>query len=141
MADIQIPTNYTTATIRPYLAYTALVTQTGTDVPVSEVLENTIQASDTWQRTSPGSYKLPTTYPYTSKIFVSGFPDGSGNGYAWVPISDAGSVQGYWFIYWYDDSGFISFGINSKDAQGAAVELSTLLGGSVLSFPEIRVYP
>lgn len=43
---------------RPYLVYTALLTQTGTSAPVATVLENTLGFTPTWVYNVAGSYFL-----------------------------------------------------------------------------------
>ncbi|MDV6170246.1 hypothetical protein R1T16_17550 [Flavobacterium sp. DG1-102-2] len=43
---------------RPYKVYTALITQSGTNAPVANVLENTIGGSPTWSYSSTGQYRL-----------------------------------------------------------------------------------
>ena len=59
---ISISSNNTTDTITvsgtasPYLVYTAILRQTGTDDPVATVLANTLSADIVWTRTSAGVY-------------------------------------------------------------------------------------
>lgn len=43
--------------------YKALLSQTGTDAPVATVLENTLEGTLTWARTSDGLYTLTSTNP------------------------------------------------------------------------------
>jgi hypothetical protein len=60
----------------PYLVYTALLTQTGTDAPVATVLENTIDVTLQWVYLAPGQYRLalpsfPSSGPFiVGKTFV-----------------------------------------------------------------------
>jgi hypothetical protein len=48
----------TVASIKPYKVYTALLTQSGTNVPVATVLENTLGGVPTYQRNTQGAYQL-----------------------------------------------------------------------------------
>lgn len=63
---------------RPYKAYVALLTQSGTNAPVATVLENTI-GNIVWTRTSPGIYigTLTGAFPI-EKTFIMAIVGGSG---------------------------------------------------------------
>lgn len=45
-----------TSAVRPYLVYTALLTQSGTSAPTATVLENTLGGTVVWTRSSTGIY-------------------------------------------------------------------------------------
>jgi hypothetical protein len=53
--------------LRGYKAYSALLTQTGTNAPVATVLENTLQDTLTWTRFGVGQYFI--TSP--ARVFVA----------------------------------------------------------------------
>lgn len=46
-----------TSAVRPYLVYTALISQSGTSAPTEIVLENTLGATATWSRSAAGTYQ------------------------------------------------------------------------------------
>lgn len=56
---------------RPYKVYTALLTQTGTDAPVANVLENTFNEIFTWTRDGVGIYTVNklTGFPTNTAIY------------------------------------------------------------------------
>ncbi len=56
----------------PYLVYTALLTQSGTDAPVATVLENTLGGTVVWTRTGDGQYTGTLAGAYTeNKTYIS----------------------------------------------------------------------
>ena len=50
----------------PYLVYTALLTQSGTDAPVATVLENTLGGTPVWSRQASGTFRATLTNLFTS---------------------------------------------------------------------------
>lgn len=60
------------ASDRPYKVYTALITQSGTDAPIANVLENTLGTTVTWTRVGAGYYKatISTGLFMTAKLAV-----------------------------------------------------------------------
>lgn len=57
----------------PYKVYTATVTQTSTDAPVSVVLQNTFDSLPTWSYFSDGIYQLvfaPGTFTDQDKVWI-----------------------------------------------------------------------
>jgi len=54
-----------------YLVYTALLTQSGTDAPVANVLENTLGGTVVWARDNAGSYTATLSNAFTAnKTFL-----------------------------------------------------------------------
>jgi hypothetical protein len=57
---------------RPYKVYTALLTQTGTNAPVAIVLDNTLDGTIIWTRTTDGIYVGTLAGAFvTNKTFVN----------------------------------------------------------------------
>ena len=58
---------------KPYLVYTALLTQTGTNDPVATVLENTLGGTVVWSRLGTGSFRatLAGAFTLNKTIFYS----------------------------------------------------------------------
>ena len=50
----------------PYLVYTALLTQSGTDAPVATVLENTLGGTVVWSRDASGIYVATLSGAFTA---------------------------------------------------------------------------
>lgn len=133
--------NWQTASEKiPYKVYTASLGQTGTDVPVAEVLENTI-GNITFTRISPGGYQINLPYKVKgSKIFIPGFGSWSGSANPYIVIWDGTTVVGYVTLYPYDyDEPTDKIYIESIDNTGIAIELSSLINTTKLYF-EFRVY-
>lgn len=57
---------------RPYKVYTFTMTQSGTDAPVPNELENTFDGTLSWSRTGTGDYLLTSTDPefVEGKVFM-----------------------------------------------------------------------
>lgn len=69
IVDLLTAENYDS---RPYKVYTALLTQTGTDAPVAIVLENTLDGTIIWTRTTDGIYVGTLAGAFvTNKTFVN----------------------------------------------------------------------
>lgn len=62
--------------LKPYKVYTALLTQSGSNAPVANVLENTIGGSLVWSRADSGDYRLEgdnnQTFPYNKTVAFIG---------------------------------------------------------------------
>jgi hypothetical protein len=85
-----------------YRSYTALLTQSGTDVPVATVLENTIGDIIITRDFGPGEYgiTLDGGFP-VDKTFIVGFGRVYGNNTTTQPITDGGDVTGYYNFYYF----------------------------------------
>lgn len=96
--------------LRPYKAYVALVTQTGTNAPTSIILQNDFASVPTWTRTGVGSYNLAfpnssltpnKTVPSTNSKQVFNrliVDDGSGSaGVGYCYKSDLNNIKLYSF--------------------------------------------
>jgi hypothetical protein len=66
--------------LRPYKVYTALVSQSGTDVPTSIILENTFGQTPTWVRADAGQYVLNFTGSPLTENKTTPTPAGSSTG-------------------------------------------------------------
>jgi hypothetical protein len=111
--------------VKPYKVYTALLTQTGTDVPVPTVLENTLFDNLFFEYENVGSYLLSgVDYPALFKnnktvVFIgNSYPSTSNIYYNTAYPADEGSIRINTFID----------GVLSNNATGDFVPI------------EIRVY-
>lgn len=80
----------------PYLVYTALLSQSGTDAPVATVLENTLGGTVVWTRNDVGDYTgtLAGVFTVNKTWFATpGFDWSSSLKYANIGRVDADSVQ------------------------------------------------
>lgn len=103
---------------RPYKVYTALLTQSGTSVPVATVLENTLGGTVVWTRTSNGIYVGTLAGVFTvNKTFTTN-TFGSFSGFAQFSSSSVNTVN-----------------INTTNSSGTLTD--GLLNGNSI---EIRVY-
>lgn len=103
---------------RPYKAFVARVTQTGTSAPATTVMENQLSAAPVFARTGTGVYTVTLTGAFpTAKTWVS------------VHTNAAGRVQ-----IAYTSANVIT--ISTFDAAAAAAD--AILSSAAL---EIRVYP
>jgi hypothetical protein len=130
------------STTSTYTVYTATLTQDGTDAPVANVLENTI-IGGVWSRPGvlPGIYILTNegAFPNNKTICVP-FAQTSNDISAMIPISDGGSIVGYYTMR----TGALSpdaIQLQVYDSTFNNVDLSELGTGSIYLFVEIRVYP
>lgn len=125
-----------------YKVYTALLTQSGTSIPITEVLENTIgNISLTRDDDYPGEYGIVLDSGFSlNKTFITGFGRYYGLGsITWIPIigSVIGGVLGYYTFYLYPDNNTIYS--QFIDLNGNRVDLSYF--GDTTQIPiEIRVY-
>jgi hypothetical protein len=122
-----------------YLSYVALFNQTGTDAPDVTELQNTI-VGGVWSRTTTGRYKITNTgaFPF-GKTHISGMCNYQGNWATMIPVGfDGTGVQGYIQMYQQSEDVIV---IDVYNSAGGLIEYSTLMAGSILSLPEIRVYP
>ncbi len=125
----QINTRQQTIPQEPYLVYSALLTQTGTNAPVANVLQNTIPGTLTWSRNSVGTYILTSNgTPFTAnkvQVFLNG---GSGN-----TASSGGS--GLLYANRWESTTTDTIAI-STSTTGAAPQDGNLTNASI----EIRIY-
>lgn len=79
------PTTGSSQDLRPYKVYTALLTQTGTDAPVVDVLENTLGVNLIWTRQTAGNYITTLTNQIApfNKTYVM-FNNSAPNEYSYV---------------------------------------------------------
>ena len=127
---------------RPYKVYTALLTQTGTNAPVANILENTLSSTPIWTRIGVGQYKLTLNGEFTpSKLFIPPYSsnfNSSGNASVFLPISTNGNPQLGWLNIYNDDINGDWIELDTYDMVGRT-EWSSLLGDGNLPI-EIRVY-
>ena len=75
-----------------YTAYTALLTQTGTNAPVATLLQNNTGATFTWARTGSGTYTITaSSNAFTSNktiVFYNLGEYAASSRYPWVRTSD-----------------------------------------------------
>jgi len=75
-----------------YTAYTALLTQTGTNAPVATLLQNNTSATFTWARTGSGTYTITaSSNAFTSNktiVFYNLGEYAASSRYPWVRTSD-----------------------------------------------------
>lgn len=110
-----------TSAVRPYLVYTALLTQSGTGAPTATVLENTLGGTVVWSRDSAGFYKATLSGAFTNnKTFISLKPYSAYN--TEVKSSRLGS----------NDIGVSTFNTSGTQADDIMVGVQDF---------EIRVYP
>jgi len=122
-----------------YLVYTALPTQTGTDAPIANVLENTLGSALTWSRVILGRYRS-TGYLFDAARTIlpapfNGFLD---LGNALIPVYDGGTITGYYSISF---SGGGNLQIDTLDPSFTLIEWSALLGDAGYIPIDIKVYP
>lgn len=121
--------------------YKALLTQSGTSAPVATVLVNTLSGTPVWSRGAAGTYRATLTgeFPDADKFYISGMIITAVSNLTFIPISDAGSIVGYYTLY-RESANVIT--METYDNTFSVVEFSTLLGGAVkLALPTIEVYP
>lgn len=124
-----------------YLAYTALLTQTGTDAPTVTVLENTLGGTVVWTRDDVGSYKGTLAGAFVNNKTI---PGTSGN-VGIVGNGQASTTPADYVIQFFKsatDEDTVNLVVYDLDFN--QVELSTILdiGGTQYTISiEIRVYP
>ncbi|MEN2402300.1 hypothetical protein GKZ90_0021100 [Flavobacterium sp. MC2016-06] len=70
--DILMGDGSTKTDTRPYKSYVAILTQTGTAIPVASVLENSLGGTVVWSRSSAGSFTATLTGAFTlSKTYAT----------------------------------------------------------------------
>jgi len=84
--------------IRPYLVYTALITQSGGGTPTAKVLENTLGGTVVLARSSAGQYTLTLSSAFTvDKTFFSPFsryePQGTDRKYIYLERASANVIN------------------------------------------------
>ncbi len=124
-----------------YLVYTALWGQAATDAPSVTELQNTI-VGGVWSRSSQGRYKLTNAGAFTiGKTYIVGMSNYDGNWAAVIPVGISGGgtpIAGYFNMY---QISVDEIAVDIYNDTGGIVEYSTLLGATIFSLPEIRVYP
>ncbi len=128
----------------PYLVYTALLTQSGSDpIIASTVLQNTFGTiADGGSDVSNFIIDTPLAFDLT-KIYCSGFAIADSPSYfTTIPISDGGSqIKGYFDMFFYDRGGsMLSIGITFLDDSFANIKFSDLFTTRPFCLPEIRFY-
>jgi hypothetical protein len=137
--------NWQTASDKiPYRVYTAILTQTGTDAPVANVLENTV-GNINWIYDGTGIYKLNfgTNLP-SDKVFIPGSSNYNGFNATIIPFSNGNAIFAYMQIYpntvGGPGGGFCDgIYIDLRDDTFSFTEWSNILGPTGVYF-EIRVY-
>ena len=86
----------------PYKVYTAFLTQTGTDAPVADVLQNTI-GNIVWSRNGVGDYRgfLKGAFP-SGKCWAGGVGDSLNGDFIQIGFGAGYSSQDYVQIWNYD---------------------------------------
>lgn len=121
-----------------YLVYTAYLSQTGTDAPVADVLENTLGGTVVWARDGVGQYKGTLAGAFTTgKTVIPGFNYPTGNLMGFIYSSTPADHYYSWSIN--ADTNRVQLFVATNPGDVFA-EFSTAFGSSKL-FVEIRVYP
>lgn len=114
-----------------YLVYTALLSQSGTDAPTAEVIQNTIGGDVIWTRLSAGNYLATSTGHFTAnRCFLPNWFNYDGGATTYQTISDGGSVVGYYTIY--DNGDGNSMYMEVLNSTFNFVDIDDLVNGSVL---------
>lgn len=124
---------YVDANSRPYLVYTALLSQSGTDAPVATVLENTLGGTVVWTRSGIGNYVGTLAGVFTINKTISPL-FGTGGGIANMPLYGTTPMSTSYYISPLDVD---TIRVDTMDSSGNWVELSDYPNVLV----EIRVYP
>ena len=124
-----------------YRSYTALLTQTGTNAPVANVLENTLGGEVVWTRDAVGSYVATCAIQNLfseQNFYVSGLSNGNSEA-IFIPITNFSTIIGYYSIYPNSSNRFI---LEFFDSTFNTVEFSDLFTSPEFIFylPEIRIY-
>lgn len=120
-----------------YKSYVAILTQSDTDAPVVNVLQNGIGAGN-WERTAKGEYRVPFTAKGT--VYICGSSNYIGSG-VMIPVAagetvDPTTVNGYYSAWEYN--GYIY--LATYDSDIVTEEFNVVFDGSNLFLPEIRIY-
>lgn len=93
---------------KPYKEYTALLTQSGTSIPTSVVLENTIGNITLTRDYGPGEYGivLDGGFPL-DKTFIPGIGRLYGNNIVVKSINNGSIITGYYVLYLFPDDSTI----------------------------------
>ncbi len=123
-----------------YKVYTALLSQSGTDAPVANVLENTLGSEVVWTRSGVGAYEANITIQVFNEqnFYVSGLSNGVAQAIL-IPITDFNTIVGYYSVYYNAPNRFL---LEFYDSTFNYVEFSDLFTNPQFIFylPEIRVY-
>ena len=130
-----------------YLVYTALMSQTTTDDPIADELQNDF-GIESWDRFAEGVYEAGSNIITAgSNVYINGYVvDSDGNGSLSPFYNGAGELKMFLELWWYDDGGNIVFGFSTYDENHINKDLSELLPGlgldedAQLPLPEIRIY-
>ncbi len=117
----------------PYLVYTALLTQTGTDAPTALVYQNTFGEEIIWTRSNAGKYVATLTGAFTlNKTICPPFQNLNTQIGIYV---DLPNDHGYGMQANTIDTCFLYL---NKNSDGSYVDISAAIPGGILV--EIRTY-
>jgi hypothetical protein len=123
-----------------YLSYVALFRQdvNATTDPELLVKQNTLGGAVAWTRNGVGDYRGTKTASFIDDLtWFAPFGLFNGSGSVYLPLSDQATIIGYWTMFQGNED---YIGLLTVDESFVATDLFTLIGGTWLCLPEIRVY-
>lgn len=127
----------------PYLVYTALLSQSGTDpIAASTIHENTL-GSISYSGDQTQLNILTDINFDATKVFIGGMSSNyNGNAGGGFPIFSGQTLAGYCVINWQQGAGSkLLIKVCFADVSGTLISLSSLVNADVFALPEIKVYP
>lgn len=117
------------------------ISQVAAGVPTVTEYQNQIGAIVT-TRNGVGFFRFQTTQPYDiSKVFIPGSSEGS-NGFGVIPIADSSAiVQAYATIVPVNILGNLAIDWYTLTPAGGSIELSDVVGNTLMYLPDITILP